>query len=134
MPAAFQAAYPSAPVPVGGWIGKLKNSGEKIALADAGGVEVDQVEYADEGDWANRVRGPLDLGHRGWVWETAADGGGASLELISPALSNNQGQNWAASTPGGTPGAANSAASADLAEGAGRSIAPRSRRRARRWR
>ena len=57
-----------------------------------------------------------DAGHYGWQWYSAADGGGKSLELINAAMSNNNGQNWAASTiAGGTPGAANSVAAADIA-------------------
>jgi len=57
-----------------------------------------------------------DANHYGWEWYTAADGGGKSLELINSAMSNNCGENWGASTvDGGTPGAANSIAVADIA-------------------
>lgn len=57
-----------------------------------------------------------DAGHYGWEWYTPADGGGMSLELINPAMSNNNGQNWGAGTiVGGTPGAANSIRAADIA-------------------
>jgi hypothetical protein len=114
--AAFQAAHPGVSNVIGGWTGELSNSGEQIDLVDADGNRIDQVRYADEGDWAVRRRGPLDHNHRGWIWDTAADGGGSSMERVSLALSNNNGQNWAASTArGGTPGAANSTADADIA-------------------
>jgi hypothetical protein len=70
---------------------------------------IDRVEYADEGDWAVRQLGPVDNYHRGWVWSDAHDGNGKSLELINPAMPNEYGQNWAASSVnGGTPGALNS--------------------------
>ncbi|MFH1739312.1 MAG: lamin tail domain-containing protein, partial [bacterium] len=96
---------------VGGWQGRLSNSGEAIDLVDENGLRMDQVEYADEGEWAVRELGPVDYYHRGWQWSNAHDGGGKSLELINPALSNNYGQNWAASmTDGGTPGKVNSVA------------------------
>ncbi|MEC9055400.1 MAG: hypothetical protein VX633_08840, partial [Verrucomicrobiota bacterium] len=40
----------------------------------------------------------------------------SSLELVNPALSNNQGQNWSSSAiSGGSPGAANSVASSNEA-------------------
>jgi len=99
---------------VGGWSGKLANSGETIELVDRVGVLIDRVTYSDEGDWAVRERGPVDRGHRGWQWSDLTDGGGHSLELVNPALPNEHGQNWAASTlAGGTPGKANSVAEAD---------------------
>ena len=112
----FGANYPSVSNVVGPWLGKLRNSGEKIALLDAAGEVVDEVEYADEGDWAIRARGVSDRGHEGWTWVAAHDGGGSSLELINPALSNKAGQNWSSSlVVGGTPGAGNSVASSNIA-------------------
>src|SRR5438477_482721 len=58
----------------------------------------------------------IDHGHSGWHWVSFADGLGKSLELRNPTLSNNDGQNWGPSTPDqGTPGAANSIASANIA-------------------
>lgn len=94
---------------VGPWLGRLSNRGERIRLIDSLGREMDDVAYADEGDWAPRVRGPEDLGHRGWIWENAHDGEGSSLELIQPSLSNRRGGNWSASfVKGGTPGRENS--------------------------
>ncbi|MBE3069253.1 MAG: CotH kinase family protein, partial [Planctomycetes bacterium] len=112
-------AFPGTAVLVGGptdWTARLSNAGEDLELEDSSGVRVDLVGYADEGEWSVRIEGPLDNGHTGWAWSDATDGGGKSLELINPALTNNEGQNWAASVPdGGTPGAANSVASTDVA-------------------
>ncbi|HUU93743.1 MAG TPA: CotH kinase family protein, partial [Phycisphaerae bacterium] len=99
-----------------GWDGRLSNSGEDVELEDAAGTRIDLVAYADEGDWSVRIEGPLDHNHTGWAWAEDHDGGGKSLELINPALSNEYGQNWAASlTDGGTPGEANSVASDNIA-------------------
>ncbi len=115
--ATFLSTYPGfAGTVIGGWTGSLSNSGETLELSDAAGDRVDRVQYSDQGDWATRVAGPLDNGHRGWDWQALHDGGGRTLEMINPALSNNQAQNWSASaTNGGTPGAANSVAAADIA-------------------
>ena len=114
---AFNAAHPGfAGTVIGNWVGTLANSGEQVQLVDALGVKVNDVTYASEGDWGLRARGPVSFSHQGWIWETAADGGGKSLELRNAALGNGSGQNWAESTAaGGTPGEANSTASADLA-------------------
>lgn len=58
----------------------------------------------------------IDNKHFGLDWFSAAAGGGKSLELMNPNLSNNQGQNWGTSVPdNGTPGAANSIASTNIA-------------------
>jgi hypothetical protein len=114
--ARFQATHPGVENVVGGYSGRLSNSGERIALVNSGGELVDEVAYADEGDWGVRAVGPLDLGHHGWVWSAEHDGGGKSIELVNAALSNDQGQNWVASVPdGGTPGAANSVRKSDVA-------------------
>ena len=60
-------------------------------------------------------RGPLHGDHHGWLWRVAHDGGGHSLELMQPSLSNNHGQNWHTSVAGrGTPGRANSSKLANL--------------------
>jgi len=113
---AFLAKYPGVTNVVGGWTGRLSNSGEEIELVDHAGVLVDVVQYADQGDWAIRELGPVDFEHRGWVWADDHDGDGDSLELINPGLSNEYGQNWAASTgSGGTPGATNSVSASDIA-------------------
>lgn len=114
--AEFAANFSGVTDVVGPWTGKLSNSGETITLRDALGLQIDEVDFADQGDWATRTRGPSDLGHEGWVWAAAHDGGGRSLELSNPALSNKRGQNWQSSAvAGGTPGAANSTASTDIA-------------------
>jgi hypothetical protein len=114
-PGVFAALHPGVGPVVGGWEGILSNRGETVVLVDAAGVEVDRVRYADEGEWAVRRRGEPDYGHRGWTWEAAHDGAGASAELRNPFLSHAGGQNWAASLPkGGTPGAVNSTASANV--------------------
>lgn len=116
--AAFAAKYPAVnpAIVVGGWTGQLSDRYEAVELEDAGGNRIDLVEYADEGDWADRIRGPLDFGHEGWIWSALHDGGGRSLELINSAMTNNQGQNWDASTTAqGTPGAANSIVATNIA-------------------
>jgi hypothetical protein len=105
----FATKYPDVNNVVGNWTGFLNNAGEDIDLDDAQGDRVDSVRFADEGDWAIRQRGPLMRNHRGWVWVKEHDGFGKSLELINPNLSNNDGQNWAASrATNGSPGVANS--------------------------
>ena len=114
--ATFTAKYPTVTNFVGGWTGQLSNRGERITLIDAAAERADRVEYADEGHWGSRELGPLDRYQRGWQWVDDHDGGGKSLELINPNLSNQYGQNWAASlTDEGTPGSANSVAAADIA-------------------
>ncbi|MBP7053221.1 MAG: lamin tail domain-containing protein [Phycisphaerae bacterium] len=108
---AFRVLYPDVTNVVGGWTGWLSNSGERLTLANAAGVVVNSIQYADEGDWAARELGPEDRGHRGWQWSDEIDGGGKSLELVDAGLPNEFGQNWAGSLEnGGTPGRANSVA------------------------
>jgi hypothetical protein len=90
-------------------VGRLSNNGEAIEILDDAGVQIDRVRYADEGDWAVRELGPVDLGQRGWVWSSEHDGGGKSLELINANMPNEYGQNWAASNRNnGSPGMINS--------------------------
>ncbi|MBI5387486.1 MAG: lamin tail domain-containing protein [Verrucomicrobia bacterium] len=111
---AFAAKYPGVAHVVGNWRGTLRNSHDQIELEDAGGNRVNAVTYADEGDWAIRIRSTQYP--QGWDWLCEADGLGQSFELMNPALPNDSGQNWASSlTPEGTPGRANSVASANLA-------------------
>ena len=103
---AASAAAASATV-LGPWASgaTLANKGEKITLAKPGTtagiwVEVDAINYANEGDWATRTRDSLG----GWSWVTASDTAGSSLERRNPTLSKNTGQNWGASpAAGGTP-------------------------------
>lgn len=112
----FRSTYGESIRVVGPWLGQLSNSRDTIKLRDAVDRLHDQVTYADEGDWAQRMRGPLDEGHRGWVWSDQHDGGGSSLELQNAELPNQWGQNWAASQQaGGSPGQPNAAAVADSA-------------------
>ena len=114
--AAFEALYPTVTNVVGGWSGRLSNHTEKIELVNAAGDTIDEVTYADEGDWSLRVVGPLDNGHRGWDWQSDHDGGGSSLELIQASLPNEFGSNWAGSAAdGGSPGVANGVAVDDSA-------------------
>jgi hypothetical protein len=112
----FSAKYPAVTNVLGEWTGRLSNSRETIELVNASGQRVDQVRYADEGDFAVRRRGPLDRGgYRGWTWYKEHDGMGKSLELINPLMPNEHGQNWAASLPmNGTPGAPNSIRSTNI--------------------
>ena len=124
--ATFQAQHPGfAGTVVGGWVGTLSNSSEHIKLVDSAGATIDEVHYASDGEWALRARGPLSLSHKGWIWVCDADGaaaapelrGGKTIELRNPALSGyDSGQNWGFSAAaGGSPGAVNSVASANVA-------------------
>ena len=114
--AVFAQKYPGVTNVVGNWDGILSNSGQPLALVDAEGKAADNVRYADDGDWAQRVKDVADYGHRGWVWHSLADGRGMSLELVNTRLSNKYGQNWlASSVTNGTPGRANSVASTNIA-------------------
>lgn len=97
--AAFTLAYPHVTNVYGPFANGtgLNNTGERVALADAGGTIVSEVTYAD--------RTP---------WPEAADGDGSSLELRQPRAPLAQAWNWAASADyGGTPGATNSAFAGD---------------------
>jgi len=129
----FAGLHPEVANVVGNWTGRLSNSSNRITLVDAMGVTVDEVDYADDGDWGIRRKDWWSsYGHKGLSWDSGADGrtdlppyGNApadvltknrSLELINAAFDNSTGQNWQASlTPGGTPGVANSAAAPDIA-------------------
>ena len=72
----------------------------------------DDLTYSDQGEWAAREH----LGDgEGWTWNGDHDGGGRSLELILPLVSNKHGQNWSASQGSPTPGAANSTGAAEIA-------------------
>lgn len=115
-PAALQAATGLTGV-LGPWASgaRLANNGEKVTLARPGDDDtwtiVDQVEYASEGDWATRTRDSLG----GWSWVTAADSG-KSLERRNPRLASTAGANWGPSPAvGGSPGAANSLLSSNVA-------------------
>jgi hypothetical protein len=112
----FTAKHPGVTNVVGGWIGWLRNSGEKLELVDAAGTVVNVIRYAGQGEWGTRVLGLASSGHRGWEWSTPSDGGKKSHELINASLPNEFGPNWAASAvDGGTPGKVNSVAAGDVA-------------------
>lgn len=109
--AVFQSGHPGfAGMLTGGWMGKLSNSGESVRLDNAAGERMDEIRYADEGDWAERARPAQDVyGHQGWIWSSPADGGGYTLERRSLAVPGDFGQNWRFSTAvGGSPGIGNS--------------------------
>src|SRR6266566_3589840 len=55
--AKFSAKYPGVSNVVGNWTGSLSNGGEQIQLSDNLGATVDQVTYADDGNWGIRQRG-----------------------------------------------------------------------------
>ncbi len=68
---AFEATYGLTARVVGPWNGRLSNSSDTVTLRDADGRRIDQVTYADEGDWAQRAarakrprRPRLDLAER----------------------------------------------------------------------
>ncbi len=104
----------------GPWTGGLSNNTERVRISKPGVTpgtfdKVDEVTYANEGDWATRVRVASGTGAGGWDWSTGATLG-RSMELRNPNVSNDNGQNWAASAAlNGTPGAVNSARVADIA-------------------
>ncbi|MEM7395008.1 MAG: lamin tail domain-containing protein, partial [Verrucomicrobiota bacterium] len=116
-PGVFANKYGSDSRVVGGWTGRLSNSGEEILLRNKEGDEVDSVSYHDQGDWARRTRqnsanrfpgggfrgggfsrnqysGGRNRQAAGLAWVCKADGLGCSLELINPYVSNDSGQNW----------------------------------------
>ncbi|MBN1125612.1 MAG: lamin tail domain-containing protein [Sedimentisphaerales bacterium] len=112
----FMSKYPGVVNIIGNFNGKLSNSGEMIELVDPSGNVMDQVRYADNGDWGKRVLGPIDHNHRGWQWQAVHDGQGSSLELMNPLMNNDYGANWAASVVSqGTPGVTNSVITSDIA-------------------
>jgi CotH kinase protein/Lamin Tail Domain/Dockerin type I domain len=64
---------------LGGWQGRLNNSGEKLYLQDKNGSIIDQVEYDDV-----------------FPWPYAPDGAGRSLERIDPHRDFSGAWNWRA--------------------------------------
>jgi len=95
-PARVEALYGIGGV-LGPYSGKLANSGERVALSDAGSALVDEVTYDDT-----------------TPWPAAPDGDGPSLELVNPAFDNDRFCAWRPSAGSGTPGAANSGYAADI--------------------
>ncbi|MBN2164371.1 MAG: lamin tail domain-containing protein [Pontiellaceae bacterium] len=74
-PAAILATYGASAL--GPYAGSLSSEGETIRLRDATDSIVDQVEYSV-----------------GFPWPVAANGSGASIELINPSLDNDLGSSW----------------------------------------
>ncbi len=87
-PATLQSRYGVAAY--GPWSGGLNNEGEEITLRNALNDVVDRVDFKSS-----------------FPWPVAANGGGASMQLVNPALDNDLGSSWRSGTPI-TPGAINS--------------------------
>ncbi|MCP4192425.1 MAG: hypothetical protein GY768_17565 [Planctomycetaceae bacterium] len=80
-PVRLAEQYPAANI-IGPFEGRLNNGDERIVLRDSLNNRLDQVHYYDGGRWPS-----------------AADGGGASLELESPFADNSIAEAWSASVP-----------------------------------
>ena len=87
--AAFRLRYGDSPQVAGSYDGRLNNAGEIVTLlVQAGGEVLRTFTYGTSGPWPGR-----------------ADGGGSSLELLDPAASYDDPDNWRSSAEyGGTPG------------------------------
>ena len=111
----FSAQYPSVTAVAGPWTGTLANSGETVQLSDNTGLVVDEVRYADAGDFARRLQTQSSR-TVGWIYQSSADGGGASLERIRATDEGTLAANWAASqVSGGSPGRANTRIATEVA-------------------
>ncbi len=89
----FTLTYTNAPRPGGEYAGHLQNNGELLKLVRPVTTNFDEViDAVRYGDSA--------------PWPVTADGFGASLQVIDPALERTRAANWAAAAP--TPGATNS--------------------------
>lgn len=109
--AAFRQAYPAVALVVGDWSGRLSHRADTINLRDGLGNRVDHVRYGDGGPTNDLAPedGVDDGTFRGSSWPSGADGSGRTLERLNPRLDGRSGLAWrASSTPGGTPGEANS--------------------------
>ena len=84
----FQKRYGTG-IPIAGeYTGTLSNGGERIAVLTETGDLLQQITFDDAAPWP-----------------TTADGGGASLSLVSQTADIQSPQNWTASSiPNGTPG------------------------------
>ena len=84
-------------VVLGPFSGRLENDGERVALQNAFGSTIDEVDY-----------------RRGFPWPTAGGTPGRSMQLLNAALDNDLGGSWRSDAP--TPLAVNSvlAASNDI--------------------
>ena len=108
-----QGIFASITPKFGPWTGRLSNRGERVRLVDPSGETIDEVRYADSGDWAARQHVSLS-GQLSWEWSAPFDGLGFSLELVDASLPNDNGLNWAPSIAhGGTPGLTNTQAATD---------------------
>ncbi len=87
----FQSAFSGVSNFVGNMDFGLSGDGELVRLFDDTGAIVDQLTYNDKAPWPE-----------------AADGQGPTLALANPGFDNADGNNWAASSGNGTPGAENS--------------------------
>ncbi len=108
---AFAAEYPAVADFVGDWSGRLSHASERIVLRNELGNPVDRVEYGDGRPMNDEepADGIDDRTFRGSFWPHSPDGGGPTLELIHPTLSNRAAVAWRASSDdGGTPGRRNS--------------------------
>ncbi len=76
----MKANYPGVSNVLGPFGGTLRNSGEQVRLEDAVGNVADVVDY-----------------HSGGQWPSGTSGEGSSLELLHPAMDNNQASAWRAS-------------------------------------
>src|SRR2546429_268276 len=56
--ARFAQKYPSVSNVVGNWTGHLSNNADTIELQNNLGQQIDKVDYASDGEWAQRRRGP----------------------------------------------------------------------------
>jgi hypothetical protein len=88
--AEFQNIYPKVHRRIGDMDFKFSNDGEVIRLYDSAGILIDSVRYDDKDPWPE-----------------AADGSGATLELLDPALNNDLAESWIASLDLGSPGRKN---------------------------
>lgn len=70
---------------LGPWEGRLDGHGEKLTLRNAAGQVEDEVDYK-----------------LGFPWPTVGEPPGYSIELVNPALDNNLGGSWRASSSTGT--------------------------------
>jgi hypothetical protein len=81
----------------GPWTGGLNNEGEELTLRDTLNDVIDRVDFKSE-----------------FPWPIAANGGGASMQLVNPSLDNDLGSSWRSGAPP-TPGATNSVFSTNAA-------------------
>lgn len=88
--AAFGAEYNKIENVVGNFEFGLSSAGDQVRIYDSNGQLQDEVVYS-----------PLP------PWPEAANGDGATLELIDPELDNSVAENWTNVNPFGSPGRAN---------------------------